>query len=537
MCKCVAVYIIIITVIQYSSGFKHGAHNLFYDTYSSHKSSGIYRNGLSKAHSNLNSELIGIPNNRSEDVSASPKTLLQKCGIASKLTSGICTILPVGNRIVNRIKRIIATEMSSIGAAEVTFPIMQYASLFKSGSNPFDKELYKVIDRDTQEHVLSPTCEDLATVVLRDVCSPFSKKFLPLLVYQVNTKFRDEIRANSLRCKEFIMKDAYSFHSDESSAEDMYSKFLITYGKILDTMGIKYHTREMNEAVKSHEFRAYMSKNREDEDETVEVAHIFKFGTLYTKKHEMEHEGSGRKKEEIHMNSYGMGIYRLLNVLVYNNFDKYGIKLPQVVAPYDIAIISCNEDTEAAVAVKNFLLMKGLSVVLDIRDISIKDKFADMKRIGVPHLLLLSDIFQSKEVNVPGAELVAALSEGCKVSNYYNLGQSNENITAKNQECSIKKYLNMRVEYHPRITNDSFIIPVRGFIEILKIYKYMFKRVLYLVGTVIHIAPTRVITTFLRLSYVCLATIKYPYITHLSLNFIYGDVRLSFDYLLIWLLT
>uniref|UniRef100_A0A3B0MXA1 Prolyl-t-RNA synthase, putative n=1 Tax=Theileria annulata TaxID=5874 RepID=A0A3B0MXA1_THEAN len=419
--------------------------------------------------SHVNSELLGILNRRSNTFNTN-LILTDKLPISSKLSSGIYTTLPLGHRIINRISNIFNVELYKLGAVQLSFPLLNPDNVVSNTGNTVgDSELFKVSRNGSLEYRLSGTCEDLCNVVLKNELTPLSKLQLPVLLYQINTKFRDELRVNEgkVRLREFLMLDLYSLHSSEQCSDSTYSLVLECFVNILRLLGLQFTTLNCNRNnIFSHELRVQHSNNQDQNSNTeLEVGHLFKFGTRYSDTYGLEYEVSGRRREKLYMNSYGIGINRLLNVLINNYSDEFGIKLPQLVAPYDITII--DSTTKDGWQISRGLMKKGLTVLYDDRNDTIKNKLLDSKRIGIPHILILGNSLNGK--NRLNKKLWESINENCKISNYYNLHRGVENIMYKNDNINLNNYSNVLMEYHPRTANSSYIINLSNFLKLLNI--------------------------------------------------------------------
>ncbi|XBC40453.1 MAG: proline--tRNA ligase [Buchnera aphidicola (Nurudea ibofushi)] len=195
--------------------------------------------------------------------------LMIRAGIIRQSSSGIYTWLPTGLRILKNIKKIIKSEMQKINALEVQMPMLQSENLWKLSDRKktYGAELFKISDRKNNNFVLGPTHEEIITNLVRNELKSY--KQLPLLLYQIQTKFRDEIRPRFgvIRSREFIMKDAYSFHISSLSLNKTYNLIKNVYKKIFLKMKLNFHIVEADSktmgGVKSHEFQA-LSSNGED---------------------------------------------------------------------------------------------------------------------------------------------------------------------------------------------------------------------------------------------------------------------------------
>ncbi|QCI15923.1 proline--tRNA ligase [Buchnera aphidicola] len=196
--------------------------------------------------------------------------LMLRSGIIRKTSSGLYIWLPTGIRIINKIKKIIKKEMNALNALEISMPIMQSENLWeKTGRlNLYGEELLKLFDRHKNKFILGPTNEEIVTDFIRNEIHSY--KNLPLIIYQIQKKFRDEIRPRFgiIRAREFTMKDAYSFHSNESCLQNTYNKFYNSYINIfnkikLDFCIVNADSGSMGGSI-SHEFQSF-SENGEDE--------------------------------------------------------------------------------------------------------------------------------------------------------------------------------------------------------------------------------------------------------------------------------
>ncbi|CAL4042828.1 proline--tRNA ligase [Buchnera aphidicola] len=189
--------------------------------------------------------------------------LMLRSGMIRKTTSGIYTWLPTGLRVLKKIENIIREELNKIGAIEILMPILQPVNLWHTSERwyTYGKELLKVIDRNNNIHILGPTHEEVITYLIKKEIHSY--KQLPLILYQVQTKFRDELRPRGgvMRSKEFLMKDAYSFHANLSSLKITYHKIHEIYSHIFQRIKLKFENIEANNGEMggsiSHEFHAF----------------------------------------------------------------------------------------------------------------------------------------------------------------------------------------------------------------------------------------------------------------------------------------
>lgn len=215
---------------------------------------------------------MGILNRRSNTFNTKP-ILTDKLPISSKLSSGIYTTLPLGHRIINRITNIFKVELCKLGAAQLSFPLLNPEKVVSNtGNTVLDNDLFKVSGNGSVEYRLSGTCEDLCNIVLKNEMIPLSKLQLPVLLYQINTKFRDELRVNEgkVRLKEFLMLDMYSLHSSEQCSDSTYTLVLESFANVLRLLGLNFATVNCNKNnIVSDELRVQHSHNHDQNSNTV----------------------------------------------------------------------------------------------------------------------------------------------------------------------------------------------------------------------------------------------------------------------------
>ncbi|MCS1351296.1 proline--tRNA ligase [Mechercharimyces sp. CAU 1602] len=191
--------------------------------------------------------------------------LMLKAGMIKQLAAGIYTLLPLGHRVLRKVEQIVREEMEQVGAQELLLPAMNPSELWKESGRweTYGAELVKLVDRHERDFLLGPTHEEVITDLLRNTVSSYKK--LPLTLYQIQTKFRDERRPRSgvLRGREFLMKDAYSFHADEESLEKTYQMMYDAYSRIFTRCGLEFRPVEADAGAiggtGTHEFMALSS--------------------------------------------------------------------------------------------------------------------------------------------------------------------------------------------------------------------------------------------------------------------------------------
>jgi prolyl-tRNA synthetase len=352
--------------------------------------------------------------------------LLTQAGFIDKEASGIYSILPLGWRVMQKIVKIIEEEMDAIGGQEMQMPTLQPKELWLETDrwDHMDPPLFKLKDRHEKEFTIGPTHEEVIVDLIRDRVSSF--RDLPFMLYQIQTKFRNELRSTGglLRVREFLMKDAYSFHADEKDFNDYYQKVISTYQKIFERCGVKARLVEAHSGSiggkKSSEFMV-LAKNGESDiylcedcgwaatteiikeakecpkcshtvkmTKAIEVGHIFMLGTLYSQKMGATFTDQEGNKKPIIMGCYGIGIGRLVATIVEASHDDKGIIWPKIVAPYEVYLISLDQD-EAAGKLYRELLDADIETLYDDRKESAGIKFADADLIGIPIRITLSE--------------------------------------------------------------------------------------------------------------------------------------------------
>lgn len=326
---------------------------------------------------------------------------LLRAGLVQMLTSGVYTYLPLGLRVLSNIEKIIREEMNAAGANELFMPCIHPLEIWKQTGR--DKTLNDVMikfkDGKGRDMCLGPTHEEIITDVARNHVRSYRQ--LPLTLYQIQTKFRDELRPRFgvVRACEFIMKDAYSFDRDKKGLEVNYQKMYEAYKKIfkrldLDVVIVKADSGAMGGDI-SHEFMVPAAIG-EDEVEVngkkqvaLELGHIFQLGTKYTVALGANFLDEDGKSKPIIMGCYGIGVSRVIAAIIEVHHDDKGIIWPKEVAPFDVEILPIfkTTDDETMILAKDFyekLTRSGINVLCDDRDDTAGRKFNDADLIGIP---------------------------------------------------------------------------------------------------------------------------------------------------------
>lgn len=354
--------------------------------------------------------------------------LLLRAGYMEKVAAGIYTLLPLGLRVVSKITSIVRSEMEAIDGQEIYMPaLVPKENWEKTGRWKGLDVLFKLRGRDEKDYGLGASHEEIVVPLAKKFV--YSYKDLPFAAFQIQNKFRDELRSKSgvLRTREFIMKDLYSFHADEKDLDDYYEKVKKAYWNIFEHTGIKDKTHFVfasggTFSKYSHEFQSeteagedevYICKNcgaganREiiegefkcpecesgeyELKKMIEVGNIFKLKTKYSDPFELKYTDADGSDKPVIMGCYGIGIQRLMGAIAEINHDQNGLVWPERVAPFQYHLIVLGENKQKADDVYSKLKLEGLEVIYDDRDVSAGEKFADADLIGVPYRLVISD--------------------------------------------------------------------------------------------------------------------------------------------------
>ncbi|MFT5387754.1 MAG: prolyl-tRNA synthetase [Candidatus Omnitrophota bacterium] len=340
------------------------------------------------------------------DCEAISHKLLIRAGLVNMLTSGVYTYLPLGLRVLDNIQNIIREEMSAVGANELLLPSLHPLEIWKKTGRDevLDDVMFKFKDGKGKHVCLGPTHEEIIT----DIASKYvqSYKQLPITLYQIQTKFRDELRPRYgiVRACEFIMKDAYSFDTSQEGLQKNYDAMYQAYHNVFKRCGLDVVAVEADSGVMggdvSHEFMVPAAIGEDTVDvlengKTVskvamELGHIFQLGTKYTKPLGANYLDENGKSQAIIMGCYGIGVSRVIAAIVEKSFDESGIIWPKEVAPFDVEILSLHKnanDEEIIDLVTKYqteLEFSGYDVLVDDRKESPGRKFADADLIGIP---------------------------------------------------------------------------------------------------------------------------------------------------------
>ncbi len=355
--------------------------------------------------------------------------LLIRAGFIHREMAGVYAYLPLGLRVVEKIKQIIREEMNAVGGQEISMTTLQRKELWET-TNRWDDETVDVWFKSELkaggEVGFGWSHEEPITDMMKNHIASF--RDLPAYVYQFQNKLRNELRAKSgiMRGREFLMKDMYSFSPDAIEHERFYQAAIVAYKKVFERVGIGdetfltfapggaftefshefqtitdagedyiYINREkdiaINEEVLNEKTMKNLGVSRDDLEKvkTSEVGNIFNFGTAKCEQLKLFYQDDAGKRIPVHLGSYGIGVSRLMGVIVEKFSDDKGIVWPASISPFDLHLIELKGGN--AKKVYDRLLESGLEVLWDDRELGAGQKFADSDLIGIPVRLVVSE--------------------------------------------------------------------------------------------------------------------------------------------------
>ena len=403
----------------------------------------------------LSNYFLPILKNNPSEAQIKSHQLMLRVGMIKQSSSGIYSWLPMGFKIMKKIENIVREEQNKIGAQELLMPTIQSAEIWKESGryNDYGDEMLRIKDRQGREMLYGPTNEELITEIFRSAIKSY--KLLPQLLYHIQWKFRDELRPRFgiMRCREFLMKDAYSFDLNDDDAVLSYNKMFLAYLKtfqrlelsaipmaadtgpiggnlshefvilaesgeskifadkrIFDIKTEKYSLTNVSLKNMRNEFEKYYAvtddkfNNKDFESKVlknnrlitkgIEVGHIFYFGDKYSKTLKASVDLQDGKKTDVKMGSYGIGVSRLVGAIIEAKFNNNIMKWPYSISPFDVAVIPMinkNDDTNLIKAenIYNKLKKSNIDVLLDDTDENISSKLKKFNLIGVPYQIIL----------------------------------------------------------------------------------------------------------------------------------------------------
>ena len=381
--------------------------------------------------------------------------LMLRTGMIRQASAGIYSWLPLGFKVMKKIENIVREEQNSIGAQEMLMPTIQSAEIWRESGRyeDYGEEMLRISDRQKREMLYGPTNEEQVTEIFRT--SVKSYKLLPQIFYHIQWKFRDELRPRFgvMRCREFYMKDAYSFDLNETEAVLSYNKMFYAYLKTFEKLGLKsipmkadtgpiggdlshefviladtgeskifadkrifdvpindYKNNDSDLKKMRNEFSKFYAvtddkfkkedfdKNVKKQDQLqtkgIEVGHIFYFGDKYSKPMNCSVDNKDGKKTFVKMGSYGIGVSRLVGAVIEAKYINDKMKWPKAISPFDVVIIPAinkneNSNLEKAKKIYEQLLSKGIDVLLDDIEENISNKFKKHELLGIPFQIIV----------------------------------------------------------------------------------------------------------------------------------------------------
>ena len=429
----------------------------------------------------ISKSFIPILKNNPSEAKIKSHQLMLRVGMIKQSSAGIYSWLPLGFKVMKKIEKIVREEQNKIGAQEILMPTIQSSEIWKESGRyeDYGEEMLRIKDRQDREMLYGPTNEELVTDIFRS--SLKSYKSLPQLLYHIQWKFRDEIRPRFgiMRCREFFMKDAYSFDINDEEAFFSYNKFFLSYLKTfkrldltaipmaadtgpiggnlshefiilaetgeskiftdkrvfdLNSDGTKLEKKSLEDLRKKYEqfysvtdekfnkeeFEKQVSEQNRLITKGIEVGHIFYFGDKYSKPMGASVDLPGGKKDFVKMGSYGIGVSRLVGAIIEAKYDEKNevMKWPISVAPYDIAIIPMMNKND------NSILDKSNKISLELENNGIETIIDDTDEN------LSSKIKKMNLIGAPYQIIIGKKTEG-EILEFQEVGKEPKKISLK----------------------------------------------------------------------------------------------------------
>ena len=381
--------------------------------------------------------------------------LMLRTGMIKQSAAGIYSWLPLGFKIMKKIESIVREEQNFIGAQEMLMPTIQSSEIWKESGRyeDYGDEMLRIKDRQGREMLYGPTNEELITDIFRS--SIKSYKSLPQILYHIQWKFRDEVRPRFgiMRCREFYMKDAYSFDLSDADAKNSYNKMFYSYIKTFNRLGLKaipmaadtgpiggdlshefiiladtgeseifadkrifeidltkYNTSDSSldqmredftsiyattdEKYREKDFNEKVKKENQIKTKGIEVGHIFYFGDKYSKPLNCFVDSKEGKKNTVKMGSYGIGVSRLVGAIIEAKYNNEVMKWPKSVSPFDVVIIpnfskNNKENLLKSIKIYEDLKKQNIDVLLDDVEENMSQKFKKHDLIGIPYQIIV----------------------------------------------------------------------------------------------------------------------------------------------------
>ena len=403
----------------------------------------------------LSKLFVPITKNLPSEAKIKSHQLMLRIGMIKQSSAGIYSWLPLGFKVMKKVEHIVREEQNLIGAQEMLMPTIQSSEIWKESGryDDYGEEMLRITDRQGREMLYGPTNEELITDVFR--YSVKSYKSLPQLLYHIQWKFRDEIRPRFgvMRCKEFYMKDAYSFDLSDNDAKKSYNKMFFAYLKTFNRLGLKaipmaadtgpiggdlshefvilaetgeskifadkdilkidLNNYELNdsslqkmrqdfskiyavtdEKFNQNDFNKKVKKENQMITKGIEVGHIFYFSDKYSKPMNCLIDDKSGKKTSVKMGSYGIGVSRLVGATIEANYNNEVMKWPKKISPFDVVIIPSmsknnKENLEKAEKIYQILKKQKIDVLLDDVEENMSNKFKKHDLIGIPYQIII----------------------------------------------------------------------------------------------------------------------------------------------------
>ena len=429
----------------------------------------------------ISKSFIPILKNNPSEAKIKSHQLMLRVGMIKQSSAGIYSWLPLGFKVMKKIEQIVREEQNKIGAQEILMPTIQSSEIWKESGRyeDYGEEMLRIKDRQDREMLYGPTNEELVTDIFRS--SLKSYKSLPQLLYHIQWKFRDEIRPRFgiMRCREFFMKDAYSFDINDEEAFFSYNKFFLSYLKTfkrldltaipmaadtgpiggnlshefiilaetgeskiftdkrifdLNSDGTKLEKKSLEDLRKKYEqfysvtdekfnkeeFEKQVSEQNRLITKGIEVGHIFYFGDKYSKPMGASVDLPGGKKDFVKMGSYGIGVSRLVGAIIEAKYDEKNevMKWPISVAPYDIAIIPMMNKND------NSILDKSNKISIELENNGIETIIDDTDEN------LSSKIKKMNLIGAPYQIIIGKKTEG-EILEFQEVGKEPKKISLK----------------------------------------------------------------------------------------------------------
>jgi prolyl-tRNA synthetase len=391
----------------------------------------------------------------SADAKLKSHQVMLKAGMIRQSAAGIYSWLPLGLKVLKKIEQIVREEQNNIGAQEMLMPTIQSADIWKESGryNDYGEEMLRIKDRQGRELLYGPTNEELVTEIFRDNIKSY--KVLPLILYHIQWKFRDEIRPRFgvMRCREFLMKDSYSFDLTKEDAIRSYNKMFYAYLRTFSRLELKalplrassgpiggdashefiiladtgesqvYLDKSLldidvnsfdssdasiqkmisafsapysatDEKHSEKEFNEKVSKSNQLATKGIEAGHIFYFGNKYSQPMKASVLNKEGKNTNVEMGSYGIGVSRLVAAVIEAKCIDGVMKWPLVISPFDIAIIPLNNKSDSVPLdmsrkIYDVLKINSIDVILDDTLESPSSKFKNFDLMGVPYQIIV----------------------------------------------------------------------------------------------------------------------------------------------------